>query len=543
MNDIPISSSTQIDPATLVQLTLLEVPLISELDDFVEMTLKIAKRSPEILTRIEADQIALGLEKKKARLEDRQYIEGLTADLPNFSPEGDSPVKPDSVPLTLHEGRPRMPSLLLLVFFFLRGWLKGPKAEVFRILVPESQTLKRLYDNLAVDPPGLSTIADNINTISEETGQFCLRCQLDYAKDNNLDDFSKARADSTAVHANSVYPTESTLIKDFLKRAELGFQHLKKCEFLNLTTRVAFVDAAKLIEDVELCSQIICMVSGKIGAKEKRLHNYKKIYSRVKRIEKKLIPLVESAEKKLQDTEIVPSKRKKLEAIIEQIKNDLENTTKIAKYSSDRIEFEKVTPTEDKILSTSDKSAAIIKKGDRDLVFGYRPQLAFSGKGLVTVAVIPEGNAADSGQIKNLVDQVEINTGVIPGIFTVDDGYINGPVREGFLKRAIENGIDKPVYSVAGAKGKKALGDEIFYSPEYKAARSDRSAAEACISTLKCSYEYGEVKRRGIEAVRQEQLCKVLAYNTRKLIALERKKEAAEIKARTSTACSSSKAA
>ena len=76
------------------------------------------------------------------------------------------------------------------------------------------------------------------------------------------------------------------------------------------------------------------------------------------------------------------------------------------------------------------------------------------------------------------------------------------------------------------------MGDDVFYSPEYKAARNDRSAAEACISTLKCSYNYGEVKRRGIEAVRQEQLSKVLAYNIRKLIALERKKEEALTKER-----------
>jgi len=507
----------------LVQLTLLEAPVVSELDDFVELSLKIAESYPEILTRIEADQIAVGLEKKKARLEDQRYIDGLSDDLPHFSIEDGSTGNPEGA-LSLHEGRPRMPALLLLVFYFLRGWIKGPKAEVFRILVPESRTLMNLYDNLNVNAPGLSTIADNINTVSNDTAQFCLRCQLDYAKVNNLDDFTTARADSTAVHANSVYPTESTLIKDFLQRAETGFYNLKKSELCDLTTRAPFLQAGKWIKEVELCSQIICMVSGKVGATEKRKHNYKKIYSRVERIRKKLTALIEPAENKLQDAEILPSKRKKITALIEQIKSDIKSAETIAFHSAKRILHGLTIPTCDKILSTSDGSAAIIKKGDRDLVFGYRPQLAFSGMGLVTVACVPEGNAADSGQIEYLVGKVESNTGIIPSIFTVDDGYVNGPVRDYFLQRAREHGIENPVYSIAGAKGKKVLGEEVFYSPEYKAARSDRSAAESCISTLKCSYDYGDVKRRGIEAVRQEQLSKVLAYNLRKLIVLERSK-------------------
>ncbi len=151
MNDIDIDAGLSFEAAAPVQLTLLEAPINSELDDFVEKALEMTERYPEILTRIEADQIALGLKKKKARLEDQQYIERLTEDLPHFSIEDDLAVPPSTSPLTLHEGRPRMPALLLLVFYLLRGWLKGPKAETFRILIPESQTLKHLYDNLRIN--------------------------------------------------------------------------------------------------------------------------------------------------------------------------------------------------------------------------------------------------------------------------------------------------------------------------------------------------------------------------------------------------------
>lgn len=525
MNELNTSGAgvdLQIRP---LQLTLIDGPVVSDLDSFVDKSLQIAHRYPEILDRIETDQIELGIKKKQARIADQEYLNSLTGDLPNFQIPPDSSLSDSPTALELEQGRPRMPALLALVFFFLRGWIGGPNSAMFRLLVPESKTLGLLYDNLAVKPPSANAIADNLNTISEQTAQFCLRCQLDHAKEADLDDFAKQRADSTAIHANSAYPTESTLMSNFFSRVETGMVKLAQLGLHDFTTGKTFKEAQKAIKEIEQCSQIIGMVSGKVGAKETRTNNYRKIYVRVDRACRKLSPLVDQAKSKLEKEDMLPSQRSKILEVIERIKNDIDNVVEIRTYSEQRVIMEKDISGVEKILSTSDRSAAIIKKGGRDIVFGYRPQLAFSGNGLVTAAIIPEGNAADSGQVRNLLEEIEKNTGVIPAVFTVDDGYVNGPVRDWFLKRAEANGIDNPVYSVAGSKGKKALGEETFYSEQYKEARSDRSAAESCISTLKGSFGYGQVMRREIEAVRQEQMSKVLAYNVWKLITLERRKE------------------
>ena len=157
------------------------------------------------------------------------------------------------------------------------------------------------------------------------------------------------------------------------------------------------------------------------------------------------------------------------------------------------------------------------------MVFGYRPQLAFSGKGFVTAAHIPEGNAADSGQLQTMLKRSEENTGVFAQVVTVDDGYINKAVRDQYIERGNQLGKEV-IFSIGGSKGKKSLGEDVFYSDHYKKARADRSAAEANISTLKHSYEYNEANRRGIIEVRQEQMSKVLAYNTRKIISLRDQK-------------------
>jgi hypothetical protein len=54
---------------------------------------------------------------------------------------------------------------------------------------------------------------------------------------------------------------------------------------------------------------------------------------------------------------------------------------------------------------------------------GYRPQLARSGSGFVTALVLPQGNAADSPHLVEMVKEQIPNTGVIPAMTSADDGY------------------------------------------------------------------------------------------------------------------------
>ena len=72
--------------------------------------------------------------------------------------------------------------------------------------------------------------------------------------------------------------------------------------------------------------------------------------------------------------------------------------------------------------------------------------------------------------------------------------------------------------SFAGSKGRQAIGGEEYDREDYKKARSDRSAAESRIFTLKFNHGYGEISRRGLDDARHEQLTKVLAFNLRKIV-------------------------
>lgn len=510
---------------------LVSTPASSEFEEFVAMTRILADTHPKVLSLIQVDQIRHGRKKKELRLADQLHLEAMTGDFPDFVVEASTaPEGASSAATELLQGRPRMDPFILFVFLMIRGWIGEPKSDMFRLLVPESHTLGLIYEQYEITPPGLSTIAENLNTISEETLDYCLQCQLQYVADNELDNFDTIRIDSTSTHANAVFPTESELIKAFLERTLTGFKNLIKIGLINLTTRVAFTETVEVVKEIAKFSQTICLVTGKKGAAEKRKENYNKIYTRIGRVEKRLSGLLAKS-REVFDREkktILPSVQSRIEKIINQIQIDIENAATIGEYSSRRINHDAVIEAHFKILSICDPNASMIIKGDRDVVFGYRPQIAFSGTGLITGILIPEGNAADSGQLDNILTEVKKNTRVIASKVTVDDGYANNPVRLKYIRQAQENGIDEVVFSVAGSKGKKALGEEVFYSTDYKEARRDRSAAESGIYTLKSNHEFGSNKRRGIKAVRLEHKTKALAYNNRKLIQLTKVRQQQE---------------
>ena len=79
--------------------------------------------------------------------------------------------------------------------------------------------------------------------------------------------------------------------------------------------------------------------------------------------------------------------------------------------------------------------------------------------------------------------------------------------------------------SISGAKGKKLTVLEDWDSELYQDARRCRSAVESLMFTIKDGFAFGELGRRGIDAVRDELLEKVLAYNCCRTILMKKRKQ------------------
>jgi hypothetical protein len=143
--------------------------------------------------------------------------------------------------------------------------------------------------------------------------------------------------------------------------------------------------------------------------------------------------------------------------------------------------------------------------------FGYKPQLGRSENGFITALIVPEGNAADSGQMEIIAETSMARTHIVPDMMSFDDGYTNTTVRDRYKEIGIE-------VSFSGSKGKKIIPVEKYDSEQYKNARNNRSAVESLMFVLKHNNDFEQLMRRGIDAVRSELLEKVIVYNFFRII-------------------------
>ena len=153
----------------------------------------------------------------------------------------------------------------------------------------------------------------------------------------------------------------------------------------------------------------------------------------------------------------------------------------------------------------------MIVKGQRDPVVGYKPQIGRSEKGFITSIIVPEGNAADSSQLRPVVDSSIKRTGVTPSVLSFDDGYANA------MDRAYYLGVGVGVVSFSRSKGKRIIPEKDYISPAYQKARKDRSVAESLMFIMKHNHDLDQMMRRGIENIRAAMLEKSIAYNLFKL--------------------------
>ena len=99
-----------------------------------------------------------------------------------------------------------------------------------------------------------------------------------------------------------------------------------------------------------------------------------------------------------------------------------------------------------------------------------------SANGFVTSLAVPQGNTADCPELEPAIAASARRTGVVPERVSTDDGY-------------------------ASAKGRDA------------------------VLALKDGFQFGELGRRGLDAVRDELLEKVLAYNCCRSILLRQRQK------------------
>lgn len=482
--------------------------------DFVSGALELLRVNPSLVARVEQDLDVHAKKKKALRQADARWVANQSIDLPTVpqslfhGPEN----------ITLGDGRPRTPALVVALFVFLRGYLGGFKTAPSDDLLFESRTIAVFLARQNLVMPGRSTLTELTNAVSEATRSAFLDAEVRMILREGLDDFSTMIQDSTSVEGNTEWPTDSRLVVKLLHRIlrtgralpKFGLPEMRSYEAERILDKLTTIDR-----------QIDLMKSGK-NVTEKRNRRYKQVIGKGRVAHRSVANELPKVREALAAMKAPPSRRLRTERVVAQLERDLQDLARVLDNCEARIVDKIKVPAAEKVVSTSDPDAAFIVKGQRDPVVGYKPQLARSGGGFVTGLIVPRGNVADSDLLIPMYDQVYQRTQVVPDRVIVDDGYASAKNRDTLKLRHVGT------ISIGGSKGRKLTSTKDWNSDAHVEARDDRSAVESLMSTLKGSYDFDEVSRRGIDAVAAELLEKVLAYNLYRIVGLRalRRREA-----------------
>lgn len=543
---LPYASPIFTFPAALVapsQCLLFDTAPSSIVADLIDFANTLSSADPKLLELINADLDAHGLAKKQARLDYLRWLDSQTATLIEVEPN-------EPKALELKVGRPRMEPLCVLAFLLLRGWSgSGSKDKKFGTLIVESLSLRNFLHFMGQSLPAPSTLEENLNAVSYATLESIHRAELAIALEEELDDYLTIRADSTAVRSASAHPIDSETIAKLIYRMctrlekldRIGLkgpaldeeQNACKREIGRLRFAIGTLtsssakqtEAAALKEaekDPQTANNKPSTEEKRESAKQrKRRELYEQLYARAEEILPSLEEEFAEVEKQIENSKQSPPKEQsRQQRFVEDFKADLAAVKQALDYSRQRVcEGKKPSGKMGQMpWSVSDGSASFIEKGGREKVFGFRPQLSFSKTNLVTGLIVPEGNAADQGQLVPIVQATIATTGVEPDMVSVDDGYTGAEQHSMCLSLGVKN------VSFSGARGRALLGETKWESEPYCEARRMRSGAESGISVLKGVEGFGQLSVCGIEGVRGELLEKVLSYNALKIVSLRKRK-------------------
>ena len=480
------------------------------LAEILDEGLRLVGKHPKILRMIESDQDLKALEKKKARLEEKAWRARQTPAFEGFKGMDDIRVEAT----TLKIGRPRMSPVTAFLFLLVSEHIQSiyGKAAVDRLL--DSRTVEGFLLMRGLPMPGLRTIGDNVNAISEGTRAYILKCQIAEIRGEGLDNFLELHGDSTHVAANTAFPTDSFLIRKLLDRVWRDSRKLPR--FGLPTFRRHWTET--WLDDLKRLDFAISVTK---KAKQRKKH-----YRRYLETAAKLLwHLAEEAMKldgRVKANGLPPTLRRQLETLWDGILQDLMDCCHLHARCQERMSGNGKRLGKSRVLSLADRAAAWIQKGGREAVVGYKPQVARSRNGFVTALIVPEGNAADSEMAVKLVDEAIAKTCVRPAAVSFDDGYPSVTNLAEFQKRGID------LVSFSGAKGKKLVGEALWEEDCMKLLRCQRSSVESTMFVLKHNHGFGQVRRRGIDAVREELLAKVILHNFGRIIELRKRRDEKE---------------
>jgi len=479
----------------------------SELKDIMLEAFRLIDYAPAICQRLERvlDQVARAAKKQRLlATAERAAATPALAGLPARTAQDVRTLNPDD--LSLAWGRPRgLDGEAVLMLAMCRAHLDSLSSRSAIDRIHDSMTMNGYFEARGRAMPSRSAMHAWVNCLSEECYEYILNTHLHMVRGERLDDMTRVTGDSFSVWADTTWPTDSAMILGLLSRA---WHYAAKLSRFGLPS---FANAyiPTWIDRIRKLDRQISFACGKPNSRRKLRRLYHRLCNRadlvLRRLDSQMATLLPAWAAGIASLPLF--RRQRSAAVLDRVLFDLADAARVVAYARDRVLENRTIPCSEKVLSLSDRSAAYIKKGERDPVIGYKPQVMRSSEGFITAFELDTGNPNDAARLVPLTEQHLARTGVVPAVVSVDDGYSSRPNRQALAELGVQT------ISMNGATGKRITPEQEWESVMYEAARNKRSAVESLVFTLRYKFHLYRFSRRGIAAVRTEMYEKVIAHN------------------------------
>ncbi|WP_056928721.1 ISNCY-like element ISSydi1 family transposase [Candidatus Symbiothrix dinenymphae] len=404
-------------------------------------------------------------------------------------------------------GRQDMPSVEQIMRAAIYKEVKGLDYRELEEAQEDSRICEQFLKIDSLRPYSFQVYQKYISKITADSLEKLLVEINKIAISEGLEDVQKLRQDSTVVETNIHYPTNNSLIWDCIKESH------RLLTQLNEEVQVAnFRDYRKnakrtyfLINNTKSSKKSKKKASPETATEA--LDKRTELFRRQLITFTKCINQVSNVVKKKDIYNVTPAAfalLSQLEFFVFVMRQVYDMTQR------HEIKGETVSNAE-KIFSIYEQHTDIIVKGQREVLFGHKVDLASGRSNLILGCDVCLGNPADSSLYQGMVDKVIKDYGIVPRDSATDGGYASKANMEYALSKGIRNVVfNKIVGSLRNVVSSKNMETRL---------KKWRSGMEAVISNVKRGYDLFRCNWKGQAHFAQKVLWSVIAYNIRVMTA------------------------
>lgn len=359
----------------------------------------------------------------------------------------------------------------------------------------DSQTSRRFMGLGMTDlVPARSTLAGNIKKLRAETLESIGRVVLGVAEKDGIEKGRKVRVDTTAVESNIHHPFESDQLWDVVRVLTRLMKQAKELTAGSLT--IAFADRTRRAKR---------RYRGAWNAKTKakRKEQYRDLLKVTKEVMDAACRVAQQLENQIALSCAASAKISRIRGVIQRI---LPLAETLCDTTVRRIINGEPVPSTEKVLSLFEDHTDVIRKDNRETIYGHKVCLTGGASSLILDCRVLEGNPADSSiAVESVKRQKEIYNRP-PRQVAFDGGFAS--------KMNLSDIKNLGVNDVAFSKRRGLeIADMTKSLWVYRRLRDFRAGIEGCISFLKRCFGLDRCSWRSFPSFKAYVQASVLSFN------------------------------